>query len=77
MALSMALSMALAAAATAHASDQTTTIRDMQTACGGVFAVADTNGDGWVTRAEAELSLMERFLLSDGNADGVVTREEF
>ena len=49
----------------------------MQTACGGVFAVADTDGDGWVTRAEAELSLMESFLLSDGNADGVVTREEF
>lgn len=72
-----ALTLALAAAGSARASDQTTTIRDMQTACGGVFAVADTNGDGWVTRAEAELSLMESFLLSDGNADGVVTREEF
>lgn len=68
---------AAVAAGSAHAAETTTTIRDMQTACGGVFAVADTDGDGWVTRAEAELSLVQSFLLADGNADGVVAREEF
>jgi Ca2+-binding EF-hand superfamily protein len=52
-------------------------IRDMLTACGNGFASADTNGDGWVSRAEAGLSITEGFALLDGDADGTVTQEEF
>lgn len=62
---------------TAWAGDTTTTIRDMLAACGPGFQSADSNGDGWVSRAEAELSMQASFALIDGDADGVVTQEEF
>jgi Ca2+-binding EF-hand superfamily protein len=63
--------------APARAADTTTLVRDMLAACGNGFAAADANGDGWVTRAEAGISISEGFALLDGNADGKVTQEEF
>jgi hypothetical protein len=61
----------------AQAADTTTMIHDMLAACGNGFSAADENGDGWVSRAEADLALHAHFELLDGNADGVVSREEF
>lgn len=63
--------------APAMAADTTTSIRDMLAACGNGFASADTNGDGWVSRAEAGVSISEGFALLDGDADGKVSQEEF
>jgi Ca2+-binding EF-hand superfamily protein len=61
----------------AWASDTTTTVHDILEACGNGFAAADENGDGWVSRAEADLAIEAHFALLDGDADGTVTREEF
>lgn len=46
-------------------------------ACADGLAVADRNGDGWVTRAEAEAAFPAHFELLDGDADGEVTLVEF
>ena len=43
---------------------------------GGFFAKLDTNKDGKVTRAEADVAETTRFNKFDKNADGAVTREE-
>jgi Ca2+-binding EF-hand superfamily protein len=63
--------------ASAWAADTTTTVYDLDAACGDGFAAADVNGDGWISRTEADVAIQEHFALLDGNADGVVTREEF
>ncbi len=46
-------------------------------ACADGLAVADRNGDGWVTRAEADAAFPAHFELLDGDADGEVTLLEF
>jgi len=63
--------------ASAWAADTTTTVHDLLTGCGNGFAAADANGDGWISRAEADIAINEHFALLDGDADGIVTREEF
>lgn len=41
-----------------------------------VFDLVDTDGDGFVSRAELDAARMERFLSLDRNKDGVVDRSE-
>jgi hypothetical protein len=46
---------------------------------GGHFAAMDTNGDGAISKAEAEAGsprLAKRFAEIDANGDGLITREE-
>ncbi len=43
---------------------------------GGILKVMDADGDGQVTRAEAETAIATRFAEIDANSDGYVTQEE-
>jgi len=67
----------LALTATAHADTTSVTVEPILAACADGLSVADANGDGWITRAEAETAMRFHFELLDGNADGVVTLAEF
>jgi len=42
-----------------------------------MFKMADANGDGKVTRAEASQAALSRFDNADPNRDGIITRAEF
>jgi len=46
---------------------------------GGIFAALDTDGDGKISKSEAESnqSLKDSFDKLDGNSDGFVTKREF
>jgi len=69
---------AASVALTADARAQTSVlIEPIVVACVDVLAVADRNGDGWITRQEAEAAIVAHFALLDGNADGGVTLDEF
>jgi Ca2+-binding EF-hand superfamily protein len=72
----MAGTAALALTATAHA-QTTVTLEPIVAACADGLAVADHNGDGWISRAEAESAMIAHFELLDGDADGAVTLSEF
>jgi len=43
---------------------------------GRLFAMADRNGDGSVTMAEANGAVLQHFDAADGNRDGVLTADE-
>ena len=43
---------------------------------GMMMRMADTNGDGSITRAEFDAALEARFAKMDANGDGVVTQDE-
>lgn len=72
--LAGAAAFALTAAA---AADNQVILEPIVAACADGLAVADRNGDGWVTRAEADAAFPAHFELLDGDADGTVTMAEF